>query len=62
MSFANAFSRPSALSSAPILFIHAGNDYDTAPGVALAAQLERLRIPHQLEICPPFGKTPEDGA
>ncbi len=36
--------------SAPIMLIHASNDYDTAAGRALAAELERLHKPHLLKI------------
>jgi carboxymethylenebutenolidase len=41
--------------SAAALFIHAGNDYSTAPGTALAAEMERRGRPHALRIYPPFG-------
>lgn len=41
--------------SAPILFVHAENDYSIAPGVALAAEMQRLAKPHALKIYPPFG-------
>ena len=47
--------------SAPIMLIHAANDFDTAPGTAIAAELERLRKPHVLKIYPPLGKSPDDG-
>ena len=47
--------------SAPIMLIHAANDYDTTPGTAIAAELERLRKPHLLKIYPPLGKSSDDG-
>ncbi len=47
--------------SAPIMLIHASNDYDTSAGHALADELERLHKTHQLRIYPAVGKTSEDG-
>jgi carboxymethylenebutenolidase len=47
--------------TAPILLVHAANDYSTAPGKALDSELSRLNKPHGLKIYPPFGKTPDDG-
>jgi len=47
--------------NAPIMLIHAENDYSTAPGRALADELERLRKPHLLKIYPPVGLTIDDG-
>jgi dienelactone hydrolase len=47
--------------SAPILLIHAANDYDTTPGTAIAAELERLHKPHLLKIYPALGKSADDG-
>jgi dienelactone hydrolase len=41
--------------SAPAFFIHAANDYSTAPGLALAAEMQRLGRPHALKIYPPYG-------
>jgi dienelactone hydrolase len=41
--------------SAPALFVHAENDYSTAPGQALAAEMERVGKPHGLKIYAPFG-------
>jgi dienelactone hydrolase len=41
--------------SAPALFIHAENDYSTAPGPALAAEMQRQGKPHALKIYPPSG-------
>jgi dienelactone hydrolase len=50
-----------ATSSAPFLFIHAANDYSTAPGVELARRLEELKKPAQVQIYPAFGSTPREG-
>jgi carboxymethylenebutenolidase len=47
--------------SAPIMLIHAENDYSTAPGRALADELERLHKPHLLKIYPAVGLTSDDG-
>ena len=47
--------------SAPVLLIHAANDYDTTPGTAIAAELGRLHKPHVLKIYPPLGKSSDDG-
>jgi dienelactone hydrolase len=41
--------------SAPVFFVHAKNDYSTAPGSALAAEMRRLGKPCVLKIYPPFG-------
>ena len=47
--------------TAPIMLIHAANDYSTAPGYALAGELQRLHKPHLLKIYPSVGRTSEDG-
>jgi carboxymethylenebutenolidase len=47
--------------SAPIMLIHAANDYDTTPGTALAAELDRLHKPHLLKIYPPVGQSKDEG-
>ncbi|HEY7114449.1 MAG TPA: dienelactone hydrolase family protein [Thermoanaerobaculia bacterium] len=47
--------------SVPVLFLHAENDYSTAPGEALAAEMEKRRKPHSLKIYPPLGSTAVDG-
>jgi carboxymethylenebutenolidase len=47
--------------TAPIMLIQAANDYSTAPGYALADELERLHKPHLLKIYPPVGQTSEEG-
>jgi dienelactone hydrolase len=46
---------------APIMLIHAANDYDTTPGTAIAAELERLHKPHLLKIYPALGHSSDDG-
>jgi carboxymethylenebutenolidase len=45
----------------PIMFIHAANDYSTAPGHALAEERARVGKPYALKIYPPFGKTADEG-
>ena len=47
--------------AAPIMFIHTANDYDTTPGLTLAAQLDSLHKPNLLKIYPPVGQTPSEG-
>lgn len=47
--------------SAPIMLIHAENDFSTAAGRALAAELERLHKPHLLKIYPPVGQSTDEG-
>jgi len=47
--------------TAPIMLIHAANDYSCAPSYALADELARLHKPHLLKIYPPVGQTSEDG-
>jgi carboxymethylenebutenolidase len=47
--------------SAPIMLIHAANDYDTTPGTAIAAELDHLHKPHVLKIYPALGKSSDDG-
>jgi dienelactone hydrolase len=47
--------------NAPIMLIHAENDYSTAAGRALAEELERLHKPHSLKIYPKVGLTSDDG-
>jgi hypothetical protein len=43
------------------MLIQTANDYSTAPGYALAGELERLHKPHLFKIYPPVGRTSEDG-
>jgi dienelactone hydrolase len=47
--------------AAPIMLIQAANDYSTAAGRDLAAELERLHKPHLLKIYPPVGQTRDEG-
>jgi dienelactone hydrolase len=47
--------------SAPIMLIHAANDYSTTPGTDIAAELDRLHRPHLLKIYPPLGQSSDDG-
>jgi dipeptidyl aminopeptidase/acylaminoacyl peptidase len=46
---------------APILFIHAKNDYSTTPGYELDSILNRLNKPHELKIYSKFGNTADEG-
>jgi dienelactone hydrolase len=46
---------------APVLFIHAANDYSVAPGKALASEMQRLRKPHQLKLYSAIGRESRDG-
>jgi carboxymethylenebutenolidase len=47
--------------SAPLMFIHASNDYSTAPGTAMAAERKRISKPQVLKIYSAVGKTSEEG-
>ena len=47
--------------SAPLMLIHAANDYSTAPGNAMAAERKRVSKPQVLKIYSAVGKTPEEG-
>lgn len=47
--------------TAPILFIHAANDYSIASGKALAAEMQRLGKPHRLKIYPAVGRSAKEG-
>jgi len=47
--------------AAPVMFIHAANDYSVAPGEALAAEMQRRKKPHMLKIYPAFGATVREG-
>lgn len=46
---------------APVMFIHAKNDYSLAPGEVIAAELAKLGKPYQLKIYPPMGRNQSDG-
>jgi carboxymethylenebutenolidase len=48
-------------SNAAIMLIHAENDYSTAAGRILGAELEKLHKPFLLKIYPPVGLSKEDG-
>jgi carboxymethylenebutenolidase len=45
----------------PIFFIQAENDYSIAPAKVLSAEMKRLGKPYRVKICPPVGKTADDG-
>lgn len=47
--------------SAPIMLIHAANDYDTSAGRDLAAQLHKLHKPYVLKIYPSVGHSTDEG-
>jgi dienelactone hydrolase len=47
--------------SAPIMLIHAANDYSTAAGIALSDELDRLHKAHVLKIYPPVGQSTDEG-
>jgi dienelactone hydrolase len=47
--------------AAPVLFIHAENDFALSAGKAMDAQFAQLHRPHRLQIYPPIGQTVEDG-
>jgi carboxymethylenebutenolidase len=46
---------------APIMLMHAANDFSTTPGEVMAAELTRLKRTHELKIYPAVGSTPERG-
>jgi dienelactone hydrolase len=46
---------------APVLFMHAANDFSTTPGQAMAAEMGRLNKLYQLRIYPAVGKTSGEG-
>jgi len=46
---------------APVLFIHAENDYSLSSGKVLDARREQIGKPHRLKIYPPIGHTVDDG-
>ncbi len=47
--------------TAPIMIIHAQNDYSTNPGYALDSVMSKLNKPHVLKIYPKFGNTVSEG-
>jgi len=46
---------------APIFLTHAANDFSIVPGQVLAAELVRMKRPHELKIYPAVGDTPAAG-
>jgi len=50
-----------AQTSAPVLFVHAANDYSVAPGESLAAEMQRRGRTSGLKIYPAFGRDVRDG-
>jgi carboxymethylenebutenolidase len=46
---------------APLMIVHARNDYSVVPGQTIAAERRRLGKPHQLKMYPPFGANASDG-
>jgi pimeloyl-ACP methyl ester carboxylesterase len=48
-------------SKVPTMFVYAANDYSVAPGQALAAEMTRMKKPHELKVYPRVGRTPEEG-
>jgi dipeptidyl aminopeptidase/acylaminoacyl peptidase len=47
--------------AAPVMFIHAKNDYSVVPGRTLSDEMERSGKPHVLKIYPAVGRTARDG-
>lgn len=47
--------------SASVLFVHAANDYSTAPGRVLSDEMQQRGKPHVLKIYPPFGPDTRTG-
>ena len=47
--------------TAPIMIIHAQNDYSTTPGYALDSVMNQLNKPHILKIYPGFGASVNEG-
>lgn len=45
----------------PVLLIYAANDFSTAPGEALAAELQKWRKAGELKIYPAVGRTADEG-
>ena len=46
---------------APIFLTYAANDFSIAPGQVLAAELAKMKRPHELKIYPSVGDTPAAG-
>src|ERR1043165_3367835 len=47
--------------ASPVFFVYAENDYSTAPGTTLDAEMASQGKTHLLKIYPPFGRTPSEG-
>jgi dienelactone hydrolase len=47
--------------TAPVLFVHAVNDYSIAPGEAMASEMRRLGKTYCLKVYPAVGRTTRDG-
>jgi carboxymethylenebutenolidase len=47
--------------AAPVMILHAQNDYSTEPGKVIDAQRARLGRPHVLKVYPAVGTTAEEG-
>lgn len=47
--------------AAPVMILHAQNDFSTQPGKVIDAERARLGKPHALKIYPAFGRTAEEG-
>jgi hypothetical protein len=47
--------------ASPVFFVYVENDYSTAPGTALNAEMASQGKTHLLKIYPPFGRTPSEG-
>jgi dienelactone hydrolase len=45
----------------PVFFIHARNDYSTAPAESLGVVMDRFAKPHAVKIYPPFGNNADAG-
>ena len=45
----------------PVYLIQAENDQSIAPSIDIAAEMQRLGVPHRMKIYPPFGKTVSEG-
>jgi dienelactone hydrolase len=46
---------------APAFFVFAENEFSVEPAKVLGAEMQRLGIPHRVQIYPPIGKTPAEG-
>ncbi len=45
----------------PVYLIQAENDQSIAPSKDIAAEMQRLGVPHRMKIYPPFGNTVSEG-